>query len=151
MSPIQIGRQKAKVISATLDTTPNGKAYVRVFLELEDGNNINAEIWLTTAKALEMARPRLKAIGFDPDMQNLDDLQKRPEMVAGHEVEVDIQEEVYNGQARLKVAWLGKPKKPVDQSTLAKLTKGLRDAKHREPSEEAPEPPAESSSDSYPF
>ena len=60
MSEIQAGRQKGRVVSARLDTTQSGKPYVRVTFALDGGGEIAADVWLTTPKALSMARARLR-------------------------------------------------------------------------------------------
>jgi hypothetical protein len=150
MSEIQAGRQKGRVVSARLDTTQSGKPYVRVTFALDGGGEIAADVWLTTPKALSMARARLRCLGFDVDLANLDDLQREPCPIAGAEAVLDIQEETYNGQTALKVVWFGKERKPLVKTKCDELTRLMRAAKTQ--TDEVPPEAGEAGADSaYPF
>lgn len=146
---IQIGQQIATVVEHMLQTHERtGNLYVFVIFELDGGDRIPGEIWLTE-KSMNMARKSLKAIGFDVDSRNIGELDLDHALLNGQKCQVDIQEEVFKNEARLKVKWINPLPKPKSQTQLDTITKALRAAKSRRPDEngaaEAPEgivPPA---------
>lgn len=90
---------------------------------------IAGDIWLTDA-AMGMARKSLKAMGYDPDTQDLDALVDNPALLMGHKVTLEIvEEEGRDGEWRLKVAFINAVAGPVAPDELKRLSKSLRDVK----------------------
>lgn len=99
---------------------------------------INAWVYIVAGneKNLRIARKSLKAIGFDPDKQDIGELQSNPTMLAGKECDLDIAPEEYNGNTTMKVKWINPLHKTADQKQLAALTKGLRSVKSKNDEDE---------------
>lgn len=95
---------------------------------------INAWVYIVAGnnKNLRIARKSLKAIGFDPDTQDVGQLQSNPTLLAGKECELELGSEEYNGSTQIKVKWINPLRKPVEQNQLAALTKGLRSVKSKD-------------------
>jgi hypothetical protein len=94
---------------------------------------INAWLYLTSnEKNLRIVRKSLKAVGFDPDKQEVADLQTNPTLLAGNECELELAEEVYNNQVSIKVKWINLPRKPLDELETAGLTDSLRSVKGKD-------------------
>ncbi len=100
--------------------------------------HINAWVYIVAGneKNLRIARKSLKAIGFDPDTQDIGLLQSNPTLLAGKECELELAAEEYNGSTTIKVKWINTPRKPVEKSMLATLTKGLRSVKSKDVDED---------------
>jgi hypothetical protein len=96
--------------------------------------HINAWIYIVAGneKNLRIARKSLKAIGFDPDTQDIGELQTNPTLLAGKECELELAAEEYNGNTTIKVKWINPFRKPVEKQQLAALTKGLRSVKSKD-------------------
>ena len=131
---IQAGRWTATVVKHWIDQTGNGSAFVAVKLALEGDDAITGKIWLTE-KSMGMARGQLKSLGFDVDKQSLEDLDTNQELLKGKTVEIEIEENEYQGKTTMQVRSIRVPK---DKGLLAKLTEGLRSAKKKtdEPGDE---------------
>lgn len=86
------------------------------------------DIWLSEA-ALGMARQRLKACGFDVDKEDVGILDSNRNHLSGRKVQIEVVEEEFNGQTRLKVGRIGdtRPKDAAQQ--LSAFTKSLREVK----------------------
>lgn len=99
---------------------------------------INAWVYIVAGNDnnLRIARKSLKAIGFDPDAQDIGELQSNQTLLAGNKCELDIAAEEYNGSSKLKVKWINPLRKTAEKSQLAALTKGLRSVKGKGKDEE---------------
>lgn len=99
---------------------------------------INAWVYIVAGneKNLRIARKSLKAIGFDPDTQDIGELQSNQTLLAGNKCELELGSEEYNGSTSIKVKWINHFKKPVEQKQLAALTKGLRSVKSKDTEED---------------
>lgn len=84
-------------------------------------------IWLSP-KAMGMARSQLKALGFDCDLHDLDELESDVSLV-GREVEVELKEETYKNRTELRIARFGGQAPKPTPDALAKATAALRAAK----------------------
>lgn len=127
------GKHQAKVVTCTYGhssqkLTPQFEV---VFLvdDATGGEQITGYIYLTE-KAMGIARKSLKAMGFNPDDQELDVLVKNPALLAGNEAQiVVVEEEGQDGEYRMKVAFINPLPGPADLNELKKLSKALRDVK----------------------
>lgn len=127
------GKHQAKVVTCTYGhssqkLTPQFEV---VFLvdDATGGEQITGYIYLTE-KAMGIARKSLKAMGFNPDDQELDVLVKNPALLAGNEAQiVVVEEEGQDGEYRMKVAFINPLPGPADANELKKLSKALRDVK----------------------
>ncbi len=129
------GKQTGIVIKTEYGhSEQKGTPRFRVYFEVEnmiDGTReaIHGDIYLTD-KAMGMARKSLKALGFDPDKQDLDALVSNPNLLTGNKATLDIQEEHdQKGNPRLKVAFINPLPKPPEKDELKKLSQALRDVK----------------------
>ncbi len=135
------GHYQAKVIETDFGQAQSGTPFVRILFEVEtdpaeDGAlpRIYAQIYLTR-KSLGIARARLKAIGFDIDEHDLEELADHPALLAGQVAEVELADETYRGNTSLKVVNIGRPKAKMKKEDLAALTRGMREAKKRDEEE----------------
>lgn len=101
-------------------------------------DHINAWVYIVAGNEnnLRIARKSLKAIGFDPDKQDIGDLQTNPTLLAGNKCELELAAEEYNGNSTIKVKWINPLRKPADKGQLALMTKGLRSVKGKKDEDE---------------
>lgn len=122
------GRKRAEVMSHYIGQNSNGNAFVGVKFVVEDWDDVlTSKIYLTKA-AMPMARAKLKAIGFDVDQRDLDELETNPELLMTSKTLVDVSEEVYNEKTFIKCEIVTDFAKP-DKEKLSALTEALRKAK----------------------
>lgn len=81
-----------------------------------------------TPKAAGMARGQLRLLGFDPDLQDLAEIGESISF-EGHETEVTVDEQVFNGKSQIRVARFGGKPKPPEKAALLKAQQALRAAK----------------------
>jgi hypothetical protein len=86
-------------------------------------------------KALQIARKSLKAMGFDIDKRDIGELEENHALLAGAPVRVVVEEHEYNGKVTNRISWVNPIPKPAPKSSLADLTKRLRNAKNDNASE----------------
>ena len=100
--------------------------------------HINAWVYIVAGNEnnLRIARKSLKAIGFDPDKQDIGELQTNPTLLAGHKCELELASEDYKGNSTIKVKWINPERKHADKSQLALMTKGLRAVKSKDKDED---------------
>lgn len=125
------GIHNAVVVEHRTVTSPGGTPYVLVTFQLNDNETIQARIFLTE-KAAGIARKSLKAIGFDPDKQDLSALDENQHLLTGREAELDIREEEYRGRTSLKVAFINPIRSRLDGAQSAKYSQMLREIKQQE-------------------
>lgn len=99
--------------------------FVNVVFDV-DGEQIPAQIWITD-KAMGMARQKLRKCGFDVDKCNLRELEDNHELLAGNAVDLDITDEEFNGQTRLKCEIV--TRSVPDKKRCDQLTQALRNVK----------------------
>jgi len=133
------GKQRGEIISHYIGENDKGNAFVafKIICEHWDGP-LTSKVYITAA-AMGIARAKLKAVGFDIDQRQLEELDENPDLLAGTPVQVEVSEEVYNNKPYTKceiVTDFGKPDKPK----MAALTEQLRKAKGAEggPAKAAP-------------
>lgn len=140
-----MGVQKATVLDHWFDTKgQNHTPCLSIILEVMDDfaqpQKIQGEIWLTE-KSAGMARQQLRSLGFDPDQQELTEIQ-----VVGNEVEIELYQEPWtdkHGRESLSTRVRFAPKRaPVapPAAKLAAIQSALRAAK--DDGETAPPPVA---------
>lgn len=122
---IMPGEYKAKILKHYLGEQPNGNSYLRVVFDV-DGTPMPCTIWLTE-KALGFARAQIRALGFDIDVQDLNILDQDHTALAGQEVTVEVEENVYNGKTSMRCNIL--VEKRLSKEKASKLTQQLRAAK----------------------
>lgn len=124
------GTHVARVLEHSIKISENtGTWSVYVLFELEDSKEkIGGYVWLTD-KAMGIARKSLKAIGFDPDAQNISVLDDDPVLLAGNRCQLDIAEETYKDETSMKVKWINPIPKPKSKKSMDQFTTALRNAK----------------------
>lgn len=91
--------------------------------------SVAGDIWLTEA-AMGMARKSLKAMGFDPDTEDLQTLVDNPIKLIGRECSiVVVEEEGQDGEFRTKVAFINPLSEPPKAGEIAGIAKALKDVK----------------------
>lgn len=108
----------------------NDKEYVHLGIEVDDGYGKKehhiAKVWLTTDKALSMARKKLKICGFDCDQNDIAVLQDDRKYLAGIEVPVTISDNAtYGKQCDIAMG----DDKPLEKEKASSMTHRLRAAK----------------------
>lgn len=108
----------------------NDKEYVHISVEVDDGygktENHIVKVWLTTDKAIKMARKSLKVCGFNIDEQDLSILGEDRKFLAGNSIPIEISDNPpYGKQANIAIS----EDKPADKTRASSLTHRLRAAK----------------------
>lgn len=108
----------------------NDKEYVHIGVEVDDGygktENHIVKVWLTTDKAIKMARKSLKVCGFNIDEQDLAILGEDRKFLAGNSIPIEISDNPpYGKQANIAIS----EDKPADKNKASSLTHRLRAAK----------------------
>ena len=124
------GVQQAEIIRTSVFTKDNGTVDVNVRLALADHSEISAHVYITE-KSKGIARAALKKCGFNPDVQDVWDLEENPMLLNGNEVQVDIFTDEYQGKRRLKAEIVLEKVKP-DEKAVKKATSLLREAKSKD-------------------
>jgi hypothetical protein len=99
---------------------------------------MNGRIYFS-AKSMGIGRQNLKALGFDPDTQEVEEVGDSISFI-GNQCTIELQEQEYNGRTELKVARWGTVK-PPDKEALRKLGADLKAAKTRKKTSDGPELP----------
>lgn len=141
---MNLGRQKAEIISTKLRCTQRGTDFVSISVMVGDEQG-EISVWLTH-KSMGMARAQLAICGFDIEKQGLEVLEEQPELLRGKVIPVDVEDETYNGKTTRKILVAMKDK--ADPAHIAKLSEEMRKAKA--PNMEAA-PIDEPSDDGIPF
>ena len=132
------GAQVAEILRTSVYTKEaTGTVDVNVRLVFSDRSEMSAHIYITE-KRKHMARAELKACGFDPDKQDVWDLDEHPDMLATNEVPVVVFMDEWEGKRRLKCE-IDIPKAKPDPNQMKKATTWLREDKSKaeEPNEGA--------------
>lgn len=124
------GVQQAEIVSHAVYTKPNGTVDVAIKLAFSDNSEMTAHVYITE-KSKGMARQALKKCGFDPDKQDVWDLDENNLLLNGKDVQVDVFMDEYQGKRRLKAEIVIERVKP-DANTMKKATLLLRDAKSKD-------------------
>ncbi len=159
MNPTE-GKFLARVISAApkIHEGPNGEKWFvwAMFHVIPFDIQMGVRLWLTTDKALRIARKSLKAMGMQIDGvdtgQVLLRMRENPVLLAGNEVDVVIQEKEWQGVTSLEIAWVNvvrTAEMAKDESSqlsdISKRLQGLKsagsDSKPAPPKGAAPPPP----------
>jgi hypothetical protein len=134
------GVQQGTIVEHSVYTKDNGTVDVNIKMALVDNSTINVHVNITE-KSKRMARAALKKCGFNPDTQDVWDLDEKPTLLNGNEVQIDVFMDEYppgSGKRKLKAEIVLERQKP-DANTMKKATTLLRDAKSKddEPNEGA--------------
>ena len=123
------GIYQATIKSASLTTSRAGTPCVMLSTIVHDDLGGDVEmvgyIYLSQ-KAAQMARQQLKALGFDPDTQDLELIERGA--LDDATTQVKVVEDNYGGTARLKINRYGARGKPTPES-IATAQNALRAAK----------------------
>ena len=134
------GPQKGLVVRHWLELPNSGTWSLRILFNL-DGGELIAKLWLTE-KAWGIARKSLKALGFDPDARNIEELHKNGTLLAGVTAMCDVQSKVWKGKSKMEIAWINEIPKAPTQNIIDKINKGLRECKKKEEAPAAKAPPS---------
>lgn len=124
---INLGVQDATIVGTSVYTKENGTVDISVKLEFGPNEYMTAHIYVTE-KSKHMARAALKKCGFDPDTQDIFDLDAAQSPLIGNGVKVDVFDDEYQGKTRRKVEIVIEKKKP-DANAMKKASLMLREAK----------------------
>jgi hypothetical protein len=131
------GAQVAEILKTSVYTKDNGTVDVNVRFVFSDRSEMSAHIYITE-KRKHMARAELKACGFDPDNQDVWDLDEHPDLLTTNEVPVIVFMDEYEGKRRLKCE-IDIPKSKPDPNKMKKATMLLREAKGKDKDAESAE------------
>ena len=109
MPLMQKGHHFVTVTGSVLSRSSTGNGQIVVSFRNEDGDSIDAFLSCTEA-AWQYTEAKLRTLGYDVDEHDLDirPLNHGPESpIVGVETEIDVKEELYNGERKLKVDWIG--------------------------------------------
>ena len=135
------GVYEAIVVSHHWITARTGTTGLQVVISVVDQwgeeHEMTGTIYMSK-KSMGMARAQLKALGFDPDHQELAELGYEISL-SGNPCQAELAEEEYNGRKSLKVKWFGKHLPPPSKEQLAETQKALQAAKHSQTESEIEE------------
>lgn len=124
------GRYPATVLEHSVRISQGGTWFVTLLYEVS-GEQLHGAIYLTP-KAARFARAQLKALGFDPDIHTVDELQDNPMLLAGRKVTVIVDLNEWQGRCVPRVARVEIEGRSLDRTTGSQLTALLRGAKKAE-------------------
>lgn len=102
-----------------------------VAVKFQSGEVGQKDLYATKSpKSAAIARKSLKAMGFDCDKRELDEIVKNRSLLKGAKVRAVVEEHEWNGNITNRIAWLNAIPKTPDKSGLGKLTSALRNAKN---------------------
>ena len=141
------GEYKATVESHTWVTSASkGTVGLRVVCMVygpDDNMRLDGTIWFSD-KARGFARSQLKALGFDPDKVDVEEIGDSVDL-AGNDTTVSVEESEYRGMTTIRIGRFGGANKPTKKA-LKHLSASLR-TKDGEPDEQpAPEEPEDGDS-----
>lgn len=122
------GFYNAEIVSHGLRTTKDGKDYIYMAVDVDDGYGKRQEwpvkIWLTTDGAIKRARATLRKCGFNMDTPDgISPLMDDPHHLAGTIVEVEINDNgKYGQQCNIDLGG----DKPTEPSKLRGLSEKLK-------------------------
>ena len=131
------GKWEATVKSHFIDALEStGNWFVGIEFKVGE-MDLQGRIWLTgddpdkKDKRMRMARKSLKAIGFDPDTEDIKLLGENQTKLAGNVCQVTVVEEEYKGETSLKLKWINSPPEPATDDFYEGINKGLRAVKSK--------------------
>lgn len=127
---LQNGIQQGAIVGTSVYTKDNGTVDVAIRLEFPGPEVMTAHVYITE-KSKGMARAALKKCGFNPDEQDVWDLDNQPSPLLGNEVQVDVFDNewpVGSGKFNKKAEIVIEKAKP-DANKMKKATMLLREAK----------------------
>ena len=124
------GAQVAEILKHSVWTKENGTVDVNILFVFADHSEMSAHVYITE-KRKRMARQELKACGFNPDIQDVWDLNENQQLLLGNEVPVVVFMDEWQGKRRLKCE-IDIPEAKVDQDMVKKATNLLREAKSKD-------------------
>lgn len=98
-------------------------------VEFKDGEKGWKFVNNKTDKGLQHMRKTLKAVGFDPDQNDLAFLMQNPESLYDSECEAVVGENNYKGVITNRIDWLNPIKKKPTPIALQGLTNAIRNVK----------------------
>lgn len=87
----------------------------------------------SSEKSNEITRKAIRAMGFDIDRQDIEDLQNNQVLLAGVKVRATVEEQEYKGQVNNRITWINPIKVPPSKEVMKALTLRLRAAKKSTP------------------
>jgi len=140
------GEYKATVESHTWTTSAaKGTVGLRIVClvhSMDDDMQLAGTIWFSD-KAMGFARTQLKALGFDPDKVDVEEIGVSVDL-NGNETTVVVEEQEYQGTTTVRIGRFGGANKPT-QKALKSLSAALR--KGPPPPSDPDEPPMPSDDD----
>jgi hypothetical protein len=133
--PPMTGMQEGVIRSSNIYTKDNGTVDIAIKMEFAPGGEFLTSHIYITEKAKGIARARLKKCGFDPDAQDVNDLDNGEHSpIVGNSVLVDVFENEYpvgSGKKKLKAEIPLERQKP-DARKVKAANNWLREAKGEE-------------------
>jgi hypothetical protein len=130
---VKPGKHIGKVIKVTFGhSSQKGTPHFAVEFQVESDTGlevVTGNIWLTEA-AMGIARKSIKAIGFDPDVEELQILVDNPMKLTGNDAMLTVvEEERKDGEYEMRVAFIDPIPGPPKPGELASFTKAIRAVK----------------------
>ena len=124
---LDLGDYVGTVVATQLvELGQNRTPALKVRVDVE-GEVVEPVVWITP-KALGMARQALKAIGFDIDGRNIEELDENPKALAGNPCPVRVVEDDYGGKLRKKAEIITSTAARIAKPRMDAITRALRDA-----------------------
>lgn len=107
----------------------DGAVKVAAYLEFENGEVGTKYLGTKTPKSFGIMRKSLKAMGFDVDKLDIQELVNNEALLDGKKCEVTVEENEYNGKISNQIAWINALRQCPEANDMAELTKKLREVK----------------------
>lgn len=131
----ELGTHEVTVRKVTITEEDGGFITLGVQVEFKDGEKGWKYQNNKSEKGLQFMRKTLKAIGFDPDKNDLSHLAGNPEVLNGVECEAVVGENDWNGKITNRIDWINPIRKKPAAEKLAGLTNALRNVKKQDEEE----------------
>lgn len=127
-----LGSHEVKVRKVNITEEDGGFITIGIQVEFKDGEKGWKYVNNKTEKGLTFMRKTLKAIGFDPDKNDLSYLAGNPDALNETECEAVVGENDWNGQITNRIDWLNPLRKKPDATKLSSLTNAIRSIKSKD-------------------
>jgi len=130
---MNLGRHNAKILKNDVRAAGTGTEFVYLLLEV-DGEKIAANIWMSK-KSVNMAKVQLRACGFDTASESVLSLKENPNHLTGKIVSIDVEEEEYRGEMRVKARIVTTN---VTKKRITQIDEMLKESKQEQPDDDIP-------------
>ena len=126
MEEIETGKHLAKIVDYGFAKTKSGAEQVFITFELLDGRKKKWFGSLKQGKACEFTIDTMLKIGFNGDWDSFSEPGVVTAFNPNKELEIDVQDEHFNGQTYRKIKWINDPNKgAVEGSQAVQIVKSM--------------------------